>query len=61
VGGSLATYLDPLDGLAWMAEILARSRESAAETRARQAAAAAFRPQRWDSYFDQVLPFIESL
>jgi glycosyltransferase involved in cell wall biosynthesis len=61
VGGSFATYLDPTDGPAWAAEIIARSEETMERTQERRECLRAYRPQTWDSYFEQVLPFINSL
>jgi glycosyltransferase involved in cell wall biosynthesis len=61
VGGALAVYLDPLDGLGWMREVLARAQEGEDAIRARRLALASYRPQSWRSYFREVLPFLQSL
>ena len=61
VGGSFATYLDPLDGIAWRNEILARVAADASADGQRRQALATYHPQTWSSYFDAVMPFLASL
>jgi glycosyltransferase involved in cell wall biosynthesis len=61
VGGALCAYLDPLDGLGWTREVLARAQEGEDAVRARRVALAPYRPQSWRSYFGEVLPFLQSL
>jgi glycosyltransferase involved in cell wall biosynthesis len=61
VGGALASYLHPLDGLGWMREVLRRAAENAAALQARRMALKGYRVQSWSTYFDEVFPFIEAL
>jgi glycosyltransferase involved in cell wall biosynthesis len=61
VGGALGLYLDPLDGLGWMREVLAMAQEGIDAIRARRGTLASYRPQSWRSYFGEVLPFLQSL
>ncbi len=61
VGGAHATYLDPLDGLAWRDAILARAGEAPRAAAERMVGLPPYRPQTWASYFDEVAPFLESL
>lgn len=61
VGAGLATCLDPLDGPAWIAEIMWRVGETEAETNRRRIALAAFQPQTTTRYFEEALAFVRSL
>ena len=61
VGGKFAFYLHPLDGRGWLNEITRRTAETLETVEERRAALKEYRPQTWDTYFDQVLPFLDSL
>jgi glycosyltransferase involved in cell wall biosynthesis len=61
VGGAFGAYLDPLDGPGWRAEIMRRAAETPDQLAARRAALEQYRPQTWASYFDEVVPFLNSL
>lgn len=61
VGGPHATYLDPLDGLAWQGEVLRRAEAAATGTGRSRPALGAYRPQTWTSYFEAVVPFLDAL
>ena len=61
VGGGFVTYLSPMDGNAWISELVKRAHESREDLAVRRSMLSGYRPQTWTSYFEHVSPFLESL
>jgi glycosyltransferase involved in cell wall biosynthesis len=60
-GGAHAIYIDPLDGFAWRDAILAGAEAGLDVSVNRRIDLLPYRPRTWSSYFDDVVPFLESL
>lgn len=61
VGGDAPDYLDPLDGLGWMAMIDAYRRPDSAERAAQLQRIAAWRAPTWSGYFDIVMKLLDDV
>jgi glycosyltransferase involved in cell wall biosynthesis len=57
-GDRFATYIDPLDGLGWLAAIERFTFGAAGDMRAELAG---YRPWQWSDYFARLRPFLESV
>lgn len=61
IAGDIPDYLDPLDGLGWLARIQAYARPPSPERDAQLARLADFRTPTWTEHFERVDAFLETL
>ena len=61
VGGVAPDYIDPLDGLGWLAAIEAYRQPQSRDRAAQLARIAAWRPPTWSAYFDIVMKLLDDV
>jgi len=61
IAGDVPEYLDPLDGMAWMARILAYAEPASAERAGQVERITGFMPPSWSDHFQVVERFLERL